>query len=89
MPTYQYFCPENHQTLDVLHAMSRTVSTWGEACEIVGRDPGDTDPATPVEKLLGAGMVLNNSRADLADPGACSGPTPAGGCCGGMCGGMG
>ena len=84
MPTYQYYCTDNHQTVDVLHGMSRRVETWGEVCELADRDLGATPADAPVEKLLGTGMVLTNSRADLS---TCSGPTPAGGCCGGMCGG--
>ena len=85
MPTYEYFCPDNGQSLEVLHGMTTTLKTWGEVCDKIDQDPGDTPSDTPVEKLLGSGMVLSNSRADLATPDACSGPMPGGGCCGGMC----
>lgn len=83
MPTYQYYCTDNHQTLDVLHGMSRRVANWGELCELAEADPGSTPADTPVEKLLGTGMVLAK-RTTAAD---CSGPPIGGGCCGGMCGG--
>ena len=86
MPTYEYYCTDNHETVEVMHPMSRTVATWGELCDAADRDPGPTPRDTPVEKLLGAGMVLKSSRADLAAPANCSGPMPSGGCCGGMCG---
>ena len=89
MPTYDYFCPENRRTVAVMHGMSAEVRTWGEACERAGADPGSTSADAPVEKLLGAGMVLSNSRAELAPPpGACaaSGGFGGMGCCGGGCG---
>lgn len=85
MPSYEYFCAENHQTLEVMHGMSRTVETWGELCELAEADPGQTPAATPVEKLLGTGMVL----AKKPGPDACAGPPMGGGCCGGMCHGHG
>ncbi len=86
MPTYDYFCPENHRTVAVMHGMSAEVRTWGEACARAGAELGETPADAPVEKLLGAGMVLSNSRADLApSPGACAGPVGMW-CCGGGCG---
>ena len=80
MPTYEYYCPSNQQTLEVMHGMSRAVSTWGELCELAEASPGKTAADTPVEKLLSAGMVIS-SQKDA--PGMdCSNP---GGCCGGGC----
>ena len=79
MPTYQYYCTENHRTLEVIHGMSATVETWGELCAIAEADVGDTPAQAPVEKLMGTGMVL----AKKPDPGSAP---PAGGCgCSGMC----
>jgi predicted nucleic acid-binding Zn ribbon protein len=86
MPTYEYYCPENARTVEVMHGMNATLLTWGEVCKQADVEAGETPPDTPVEKLLGAGMVLTNSRAELASPQVCSGPNPMGGCCGGMCG---
>lgn len=83
MPTYQYYCTDNHQTLEVMHSMSRSVNTWGELCELAEQDSGPTPADTPVEKLLGTGMVFAK-KPTAAD---CSGPPMGGGCCGGMCGG--
>ena len=83
MPTYEYFCPENGRSVEVLHGMSTTLSTWGEVCAAQDLEPGDTPTHTRVEKLLGTGMVLTHARADLND---CASPTPQGGCCGGGCG---
>lgn len=83
MPTYQYYCTDNQQTLEVMHGMSTGIETWGELCEYAEQDPGKTPVDTPVEKLLGTGMVL--AKKPTADD--YSGPPMGGGCCGGMCGG--
>ncbi|MEM1108544.1 MAG: zinc ribbon domain-containing protein [Planctomycetota bacterium] len=58
MPTYQYYCTDNHQTLEVIHGMTATVATWGELCDIAEHDPGNTPTDSPVEKLMGTGMVM-------------------------------
>ena len=42
MPTYEYYCPTNHQTVEVMHGMSRIVSTWGELCDLAETKPGKT-----------------------------------------------
>ena len=78
MPTYEYYCPANHRTLEVMHSMSRSVATWGELCELADAKPGKTEPSEPVEKLLSAGMVITGEKdTPLMD---CGSP---GGCCGG------
>lgn len=83
MPTYQYHCAENRRTLEVMHGMTTAVATWGELCAIAETEPGDTPADTPVEKLLGTGMVL--AKKPAAED--YSGPPMGGGCCGGTCGG--
>ena len=79
MPTYEYYCPANRQTLEVMHGMSRTVATWGELCELAEAKPGKTAASEPVEKLLSAGMVITGDKQPDFD---CGNP---GGCCGGGC----
>jgi|GEM_PF-110294 len=76
MPTYEYYCPANHKTVEVMHGMSRTVATWGELCELAETSTGKTPVDTPVEKLLSAGMTLASQKGE----GDCGRP---GGCCGG------
>ena len=86
MPTYQYYCTDNQQTLEVMHRMSATIETWGELCELAEQTPGSTPADAPVEKLLGTGMVL--AKKPTAED--CTGPLSGamgGGCCGGVCGG--
>lgn len=29
MPTYEYFCPENGRSVEALHGMNTTLTTWG------------------------------------------------------------
>jgi len=84
MPTYEYYCSTNHQTVEVLHGMSVELATWGEACERAGIELGKTPADTPVEKLLGAGMVIAKSRS--TEDFNCGKPMSGGGCCGGGCG---
>ncbi|MGB0767112.1 MAG: zinc ribbon domain-containing protein [Phycisphaeraceae bacterium] len=79
MPTYEYYCPANRRTLEVMHAMSRRVSTWGELCALADAEPGSIDPDEPVEKLLSAGMIVRGEKQPDLDCGA------PGGCCGGGC----
>ena len=80
MPTYEYYCPANHRTVEVMHGMSALLRTWGEVCAAAGEQPGPTHADEPVEKLLSAGMVITRSGPDPMD---CGRP---GGCCGGGCG---
>jgi len=83
MPTYEYYCPKNRQSVEVMHGMSRTVATWGELCELADQPTGRTPGDTPVEKLLSAGMVITGDRQL---PGFdCGRPPEMGGCCGGGC----
>lgn len=85
MPTYEYYCPANHQTLEVMHTMARKIATWGELCEAAEVPCGVTHPDEPVEKLLSAGMVVTgDKRPDPANCPALS-AMPPGTCCGGGC----
>jgi hypothetical protein len=83
MPSYDYRCEANDRIVEVKHRMSEKLLTWGELCTAAGIDPGDTDPATPVERLITGGQVVRStSLGDSAAPACSSGP-----CCGGgMCG---
>ncbi|MFN3167875.1 MAG: zinc ribbon domain-containing protein [Phycisphaeraceae bacterium] len=80
MPTYEYYCPANHQTVEVMHGMSRRLATWAELCELADQPTGPTPGDTPVEKLLSAGMVISSHKD--TPPIDCGAP---GGCCGGGC----
>ncbi|MEM7244081.1 MAG: zinc ribbon domain-containing protein [Acidobacteriota bacterium] len=68
MPTYDYYCPSNSKTIEVLHSMSRTVETWGELCELADQPTGKTPSDAPVEKLVTAGVMLSGGSCK---PGCC------------------
>lgn len=83
MPTYDYFCETNGQVLEVKHAMSESVTTWGELCERAGIACGDTPPEALVTKLATGGQVVKRSSLGSGTAPACN----TGGCCGGgVCG---
>ncbi len=80
MPTYDYYCPSNDRTVEVVHRMAETLRTWGEVCERAGLEPGDTPADAPVERVItGAAGIVGGTYA--GDP-----PPSGGGCAGGMCG---
>lgn len=80
MPTYDYYCPSNDRTVEVVHRMAETLRTWGEVCERAGLDLGDTPAEAPVERVItGAAGIVGGTYA--SDP-----PPSGGGCAGGMCG---
>lgn len=82
MPCYDYVCAANGQTVEVRHRMHETVDNWGELCALAGIDPGDTDSASPVRRVLAVGGVVRSEH--LRFNGA---PCEMGGsCCGAKCG---
>ncbi|MGD8940563.1 MAG: zinc ribbon domain-containing protein [Gammaproteobacteria bacterium] len=83
MPTYDYRCETNGQTLEVQHRMSEEIHTWGQLCELAGIDVGDTQADAPVRRLATGGQIVKSSSLGEASAPACS----TGPCCGGgMCG---
>ena len=61
MPSYEYRCASNGQTLEVRHAMDERLSTWGELASRAGADPGETPADAPVERLMSAPVPLTAS----------------------------
>jgi predicted nucleic acid-binding Zn ribbon protein len=83
MPTYDYHCDANGQTVEVVHRMTEVINTWGELCEKAGIDPGKTSLETPVQKLMSGGNVVSSQNLGSGSAPVCN----TGGCCGGgMCG---
>lgn len=82
MPTYDYVCEANGQQLEVRHGMNEKLMTWGELCERLGMEPGDTPSESPIRRLISGGAVINSSALSNPEP-ACA----SGGCCSsGVCG---
>ena len=73
MPIYEYRCDANDTTLEVTHAMSVSVSNWGELCAIAGIELGQTPSGSPVEKLISM-PITHGSDAPKGRP------IPPGGC---------
>lgn len=80
MPTYDYRCEANGETLEVRHAMGKKLTTWGELCEQLGISPGHTSPAEPVHKLITGGNVVQKENMGSGEAPPCETGMP---CCGG------
>ena len=81
MPTYEYYCESNRQTVEVMHSMSETLATWGEVCACAGIDLQSTSEDAVVQKKLSAISLLKKKVSALVGGGGCCG---GGGCgCGG------
>ena len=81
MPTYDYHCPANGRTVEVKHAMSEKLRTWGELCALAGMSIEATPAETPVAKQLaatgiGGGVAKAASLPALSAGGGCG----SGGC---------
>ncbi|MEI6413774.1 MAG: zinc ribbon domain-containing protein [Pseudomonadota bacterium] len=93
MPTYDYRCDSNDRVVEANHRMSAELSTWGELCQVVGIEPGDTPTDAPVRRLATGGHVishksLGSGNAPACGTGACGAgfSSGGGGCGGGYCG---
>ncbi|MBS98968.1 MAG: zinc ribbon domain-containing protein [Oceanospirillaceae bacterium] len=85
MPTYDYRCGENGRVVEVSHAMSERIDTWGELCEQAGLEVGETSPQAKVERLANGGQIVRHSSlGDKATP--CQTGAP---CCGASACGVG
>jgi predicted nucleic acid-binding Zn ribbon protein len=70
MPIYEYMCPANGLSVEVVHPMSHRVRTWGELCTLAEIERGDTPADAPVEKLLYApGITTPQGNSDLKNMG--------------------
>lgn len=52
MPVYEYYCPANGQTVEVVHSMTERLTTWADLCALTSISPGDTPADAPIERLL-------------------------------------
>jgi len=55
MPTYDYHCEANNKTIEVIHRISESITTWGELCGKAEINPGSTDLNTPIKRLITGG----------------------------------
>ena len=52
MPSYDYFCELNGETVEATHSVNASISNWGELCYVTQHPLGETDPLATVRKLI-------------------------------------
>ena len=52
MPSYDYYCELNGETVEATHSINAHISNWGELCFATQHPLGDTDPLMPVRKVI-------------------------------------
>ena len=65
MPVYEYICPSNGRTVEVVHSIKTQLNTWEDLCEHAHIPFGDTPKGAAVERLLfpvGVSTPAGNSR---------------------------
>ncbi|MDY6943320.1 MAG: zinc ribbon domain-containing protein [Pseudomonadota bacterium] len=65
MPTYDYRCSANDQTISVWHGVSAELKTWGDLCAAAGAQLGDTPADAPVERLITGGNFVSGAKRAL------------------------
>ncbi|NJD07217.1 MAG: zinc ribbon domain-containing protein [Methylococcaceae bacterium] len=84
MPKYDYLCEASGRVVEVSHAMSERLATWGEVCERLGIPPDGVPADTPVTKLITGGGVVRSGVLKNPEAPPCQTGAP---CCGaGNCG---
>ena len=67
MPAYDYHCETNGRTVEVSHAMTTLLQTWGELCDSADLDPGETPVDAPLRpRVLGAADRRQGTRRGRA-----------------------
>ena len=70
MPAYDYFCEANGRTVEVIHTINASLNTWGEVCYVAQIPLGNTDPLSPVRKVLSAAAIsIQTSNSELKSVG--------------------
>ncbi|HSW27973.1 MAG TPA: hypothetical protein VLH75_00650 [Longimicrobiales bacterium] len=81
MPYYEYRCAANGRTVEVRHAMSERMESWGEVAAAAGIERGETPEDAPVERLMSAASVGSAPGHEVPS----AGPGPGFGGCGPGC----
>ena len=64
MPNYEYACDANRTVVEVTHDTGTTLRNWGELCYLTGIDPGATDPAASVRRVLRSAPAFAKTVSD-------------------------
>ena len=71
MPSYDYYCEANDQTVEVEHPISEKLGFWAEVCYYTGRPLGETDPEAPVKRVIRSapGVAVPKFNSELKNLG--------------------
>ena len=71
MPLYEYRCDANGRTVEAVHDVALAPRNWGELCFVAQIDPGETDPAEPITRVItrAPGVAVEESNAELRNAG--------------------
>jgi hypothetical protein len=58
MPLYDYFCPHNDRTVEVRHSIHDKLETWGQLCQLLQCELGDTPENAPIRRLISAPRLM-------------------------------
>lgn len=61
MPSFDFHCAANGQTIEVMLKMHEVIATWGELCERKGLPLGDTPAEAPIEKVFTKSWVMDKA----------------------------
>lgn len=62
MPSFDFHCEANGQTVEVMLKMHEELRTWGELCARKNLPLGDTPADAPVTKVFTSAVVMDKSR---------------------------
>jgi hypothetical protein len=71
VPTYDYYCDANEQTVEVSHPLDAQLRYWAEVCYVAQCPLGDTDPMAPVQRVFTRppGTAVSAGNAELKNLG--------------------
>jgi len=70
VPSYDYYCELNDETVEVTHSIKDNISNWGELCYASQHPLGETDPLAPVRKVITApAIAFPTGNAELKSHG--------------------
>lgn len=82
MPTFDYHCPANGRTLEVMHPLDKAPGNWGDLRRMAGIEDDPHLDEKSVERLYSFGAVV--SRLGEVAPEGCGRPECGRGYCAGL-----
>ncbi len=71
MPSYDYYCETNGQTVEVGHSIHKKLGFWAEVCYYANVPLGETDPEAPVKRVIrkAPGVTVPKFNSELRNLG--------------------